>query len=61
MQFDYSIPVIVAGGGAAGAVAALAARDAGADVLLIEQDAVPFGTTSMSQGLLCAAGTAAQR
>lgn len=61
MQFDYSIPVIVAGGGAAGAVAALAARDAAADVLLIEQDAVPFGTTSMSQGLLCAAGTAAQR
>ncbi|MGQ3045601.1 MAG: FAD-dependent oxidoreductase [Niveispirillum sp.] len=61
MQFDYSIPVIVAGGGAAGAVAALAARDAGADVLLIEQDAVPFGTTSMSQGLLCAAGTAAQK
>lgn len=61
MRFDYSIPVIVAGGGAAGAVAALAARDAGADVLLIEQDAVPFGTTSMSQGLLCAAGTAAQK
>lgn len=61
MRFDYSIPVIVAGGGAAGAVAALAARDAGADVLLIEQDAVPHGTTSMSQGLLCAAGTAAQR
>ncbi|OYQ31595.1 FAD-binding dehydrogenase [Niveispirillum lacus] len=61
MQFDYSIPVIVAGGGAAGAVAALAAREAGADVLLIEQDAVPFGTTSMSQGLLCAAGTAAQK
>ncbi|MFY8092640.1 MAG: FAD-dependent oxidoreductase [Niveispirillum sp.] len=61
MQFDYSIPVIVAGGGAAGAVAALAARDARADVVLIEQDAVPFGTTSMSQGLLCAAGTAAQR
>ncbi|AUN32186.1 FAD-dependent oxidoreductase [Niveispirillum cyanobacteriorum] len=61
MQFDYSIPVIVAGAGAAGAVAALAARGAGADVLLIEQDAVPFGTTSMSQGLLCAAGTAAQK
>ena len=60
MRFDDSIPVIVAGGGAAGAVAALAARDAGADVLLIEQDAAPHGTTSMSQGLLCAAGTAAQ-
>lgn len=61
MEFEYSIPVLVAGGGAAGAVAALAARDAGADVLLIEADAVPHGTTAMSQGLLCAAGTRAQR
>lgn len=61
MTFDYSIPVVIAGGGAAGAVAALAARDAGADVLLLEQDATPYGTTSMSQGLLCAAGTAAQQ
>lgn len=61
MAFDFSIAVVIAGGGAAGAVAALAARDAGADVLLLEQDATPFGTTSMSQGLLCAAGTAAQK
>lgn len=60
MAFEYSVPVLVAGGGAAGAVAALAARAAGADVLLIEADATPHGTTSMSQGLLCAAGTRAQ-
>lgn len=58
---EYQVPVIVAGAGAAGAVAALAARGAGADVLLLEQDARASGTTSMSQGLICAAGTHAQR
>lgn len=60
-EFEFTVPVIVVGGGACGATAALAARDAGAPVLLIERDAVPSGTTGMSQGLVCAAGTAAQR
>jgi fumarate reductase flavoprotein subunit len=59
-HFEFTIPVLVIGGGACGAVAALAARTAGADVLLIEQDARPAGTTAMSQGLMCAAGTAQQ-
>jgi fumarate reductase flavoprotein subunit len=59
--FDYTVPVVVAGGGACGAVAALAARQAGAEVLVIEQDDPPRGSTAMSQGLICAAGTAAQR
>ncbi len=59
-SFDFSVPVLVVGGGACGCVAALAARDAGAEVLLIEQDARPLGSTGMSQGLFCAAGTKAQ-
>lgn len=59
-DFVFSVPVLVIGGGAAGAVAALAARAAGAEVLLAEQDAIPRGTTAMSQGLVCAAGTAQQ-
>ena len=59
-EFEYVIPVVVAGAGACGAAAALAARDAGAEVLVLEQDLVPRGTTSMSQGLICAAGTRAQ-
>ena len=59
-QFEFTIPVLVIGGGACGAVAALAARTAGAEVLVIEQDAHPAGTTAMSQGLMCAAGTAQQ-
>jgi fumarate reductase flavoprotein subunit len=58
--FEFTVPVLVVGGGACGCVAALAARDAGAEVLLIEQDARPMGSTGMSQGLFCAAGTKAQ-
>lgn len=59
--FDIAVPVLVVGGGACGAVAALAAHEAGAEVLLVERDHLPHGTTSMSQGLICAAGTASQR
>ncbi len=55
------IQVVVAGGGACGAVAALAAHAAGAEVLVLERDAVARGSTAMSQGLICAAGTGAQR
>lgn len=56
-HFDFTVPVLVAGGGACGAVAALAAHDAGAVPLLVERDDRPGGSTAMSQGLLCAAGT----
>lgn len=60
-EFEFSIPVIVAGGGACGAVAALAAHDAGAQVIVIERDAHPMGTSAMSQGVFCAAGTRFQK
>lgn len=50
-------PVVIIGGGACGLTAALAARDAGADVLVIERDPGPRGTTAMSTGLVPAAGT----
>lgn len=58
--FEVSIPVLVVGGGACGLTAALSARDAGTDVLILERDPTPKGTTSMSQGTMCAAGTQAQ-
>lgn len=60
MEFEFSIPVLVVGGGACGCIAALSARDAGAEVLLVEADERPMGTTGMSMGLICAAGTRAQ-
>lgn len=59
-DFDLTIPVLIVGGGACGAVAGLAARKAGADALIVERDARPAGSTAMSQGLLAAAGTRSQ-
>lgn len=54
---EASVPVVIIGAGACGLVAALAARDAGADVLVLERDALPRGSTAMSSGLIPAAGT----
>lgn len=53
--------VLVIGAGACGLCAALAARDAGAEVVVLERDPSPMGTTAMSTGLIPAAGTADQR
>lgn len=58
--FDYSVPTLVAGGGACGLIAALAAHAAGQEVVVIERDPLPRGSTSMSLGALCAAGSADQ-
>jgi fumarate reductase flavoprotein subunit len=61
VEFDHASPVLVIGAGACGLCAALAARDAGADVLVLEQDKSPSGATSMSTGLIPAAGTPEQK
>ena len=55
------IPVVIIGGGGTGLCAALAVRDAGVDVLVVERDGQPMGTTSMSTGLIPAAGSNIQR
>lgn len=55
------IPVIVIGGGGTGLCAALAARDAGVDVLVIERDRQTLGTTAMSTGLIPACGSKIQQ
>ena len=55
------IPVVVIGAGACGLTAALAAKDAGAEVLVLEQDSSPSGSTALSSGFVPAAGTRYQR
>jgi len=59
--FEFTVPVLVVGAGAAGLTAALAAGEAGAEVLVLERDAVPRGSTALSAGLIPAPGTRWQR
>jgi len=61
VTFDAHVPVVIVGGGAAGLVAALAAREAGAEALVLERDRMPRGSTALSAGLVPAAGTRWQR
>ena len=55
------VPVVIVGAGACGLTAALAARDAGAEVLVLERDASPSGSTALSSGFIPAAGTRYQQ
>ncbi|MDE1149977.1 MAG: FAD-dependent oxidoreductase [Azospirillaceae bacterium] len=57
---DLAVQVVVVGAGACGLSAALAAADGGADVLVLERDDTPLGSTAMSTGLIPAAGTPEQ-
>lgn len=59
--FDAEIPVVVVGAGACGIVAALTAKEAGADVLVVERDEIPQGSTALSSGMIPACGTRYQR
>ncbi len=60
-RFDSRVPVLIVGAGACGLVAALAAREAGAEVLVVERDATPAGSTALSSGFIPAAHTRFQR
>jgi fumarate reductase flavoprotein subunit len=59
--FDAETQVLIIGAGAAGLCAALAAHEAGAEVLVVERDRAPRGSTALSAGLVPAAGTRFQR
>jgi len=60
-RFDARVPLLIVGAGAAGLCAALAAKEAGAEVVVVERDAVAAGSTALSAGLIPAAGTRFQR
>jgi fumarate reductase flavoprotein subunit len=55
--FEVSAPVVVVGAGAAGFCAALAVHEAGVEVVVLERDSIPRGSTALSAGLIPAAGT----
>jgi len=58
--FEYSAQVVIVGAGGTGLCAALAAHDRGAEVVVLERDPTPLGSTAMSTGLIPAAGTPEQ-
>ncbi|WP_321344650.1 FAD-dependent oxidoreductase [Breoghania sp.] len=60
-HLDVETEVLVIGGGACGLVAALRAAASGAEVIVVERDASPAGSTSMSSGFVPAPATRYQR
>ncbi len=60
-DFEFTIPLAIIGAGACGLTAALAARDRDVEVLVLERDKRPWGSTSMSLGAVCGVATREQR
>ena len=58
--FDLSVETLIIGAGACGLIAALSAHEVGQNVLVIEADEVPSGSTALSAGLIPAAETKIQ-
>ncbi len=59
--WDLETDVIVVGAGACGLVAGLRTLETGADVIVLERDPSPSGSTSLSSGFIPAPGTRFQR
>lgn len=59
--FDIEVETLIIGAGACGLIAALSAKEAVQEVLVLEADAVPSGSTALSAGLIPAAGSRIQR
>ena len=60
-EFEYSIPIVVVGAGGCGLSAALSVKENNSEVLVVERDSTPLGTTAMSTGLIPGANTRLQR
>ncbi|MCH8169426.1 MAG: FAD-dependent oxidoreductase, partial [Proteobacteria bacterium] len=60
-SFDIETDIVVVGAGACGLIAGLRALEGGAEVVVLERDPRPTGSTAMSSGFIPAAGTRFQR
>ena len=60
-KWDKEADVVVVGYGGAGASSAIAALDAGAEVIVLEKREVPGGSTAISGGIHYAGGTSVQK
>lgn len=54
---EYTADIVVVGAGAAGLAAAVTAKEAGANVIIMEKVGIPGGSTTRSGGKILAAGT----
>jgi fumarate reductase flavoprotein subunit len=61
LDWDVEVDVLVIGCGGCGLIAALSAAQAGASVLVVEKEERAGGNTSLSQGMIPAAGTRLQK
>lgn len=59
-DFDVKTSVAIIGGGGCGLTAAIASAQSGAETVIFERDIRPSGSTGMSYGSVCAAGTKLQ-
>ncbi len=57
VPFAAQVETLIIGAGACGLIAALASAEAGQEVMVLERDALPSGSTALSAGLIPAAGT----
>jgi len=60
LDTDIDVPIAIIGGGACGLTAAITAAKCGGEVYLFERDKSPAGSTAMSYGAICGAGTRVQ-
>jgi fumarate reductase flavoprotein subunit len=61
ISWDVETDIAVVGGGACGLIASLAAAERGVEVMLFEKEKKLGGNTSLSQGMIPAAGTRFQK
>jgi len=60
-SYDIETDVVVVGAGACGLTTGLRALESGAEVIVLERDSRPTGSTAMSSGFIPAPGTRFQR